>query len=582
MSANFKFFIVFILSICLISSLTINAQHGAFTEGVNAFDKVENDFGNASRAIADVEEEWALNGGSPTSSLNVFNGVDADEDGNVYVIGTVQGNAQFGTINVSATSGKQTLVLGKISKEGQWKWIYAASGDVSAGLDLDIRDQKIVISGSFRTSLTFGGKTITSPTSNQEEGFVGSLDLNGNATWLKAISGAGTQNTEEVEIGSDGAIYIAGEYFNNVVLGGTTYVRRGTGEKDMYVASMDASGNFIWSADFGSIGRDFLEDMDLSLNDQLILTGNFTETMTLSDGKTFSSVKNNKEDAYVIVMSKQGGFIVYGGFSGDDDVNGAAVCFAPSGHAFLAINFDENINYFGQEYGSVGGDWGYLLITIAPSAQMSLLLAATGDEFIKGIDIDKNGNIYFTGGVIENGFGAAADITLFKIEWLSQSQFVVRNYGVSSSSNSWDQPYDLCADGNGGVYVVGEHEDKLYISGGVTLTSTAPQMAVVVAYSDEQDTSGSGGTTSLIQSISEQGAIQLYPNPVNDVLTIKFENTPNNVVDARVVDIYGKVVLIKEITTMQSIIRVEEIPAGLYFVQITNGDETTAIKFQKE
>lgn len=584
MKINSFFTTQFLIVSALFLSGSIEAQHGNFVKGNNPFTQIgESEIStNSSRAIADVEEEWALNGGSPSSSANVFNSVKTDNDGNVYVTGTIQGNAQFGTISVSATPGKETMILGKISKSGQWLWIKAASGDISAGLELDIKDQKLVIVGSFRSSLTFGGKTITSPVTNQEEGFVASLDLNGNATWLKVISGAGTQNTEEVEIGSDGSIYIAGEYFNNVVLGGTTYNRRGNGEKDMYVASLDASGNYIWSADFGSTGRDFLEDMDISSNDELIITGTFYENMTMSDGSSFSSVKNTKEDAYVIIMSKQGAFLVYGGFSGDENVNGAAVSFAPNGQAFLAINFDENIDFFGTEFGSVGGDWGYLLITIAPNNQMSVMVPSTADEFIKGVEIDKNGNIYFTGGVIENGPGVASDITLFKIEWLSQTQFVVRRYGVSSSSDSWDQPYAICADGDGGVYVAGEHEDKLYINGGVTLSSTAPQMAVVVAYSDVQDTSGGGGTSNLVNMGVKEEVMNLYPNPVKDNLKLEFENEFDTLINVSVLDAFGKLLFSQEITSKLTTIKVNELPTGLYFIRINNDQIITTVKFQKE
>ncbi|UTW63953.1 T9SS type A sorting domain-containing protein [bacterium SCSIO 12741] len=552
--------------------------HGTFTKSPTQFEQVDTwaspDLG--SRAADEVKENWGLNGGTPMSSSNIFNAIAADDNGNLYVIGTIEGNAQFGSINVSSASGQTAMVIGKINPNGQWAWVRAATGGPSSGLDLTIRNNEIAIVGQFRSSITFGGKTGSSNVTNQEEGFVAKMDLNGNISWINVINGAGTQNTEFVEFGSDGSIYIAGEFFNNVILGNDVYQRRGSGEKDMYVAKLSNTGSWTWSADFGSTGRDFLDNMAISANDELILCGSFTERMTLSDGNDFSSVHSNHMDAYIVLMNSQGAFSGYGGFSGDEDIRAEAVAFNSAGFAFIAINFKDNVYFFGTEYGSVGGDWGYLMVSLAPNNQMDAFFSSEEDEFVESIAINKDGDMYFAGGELESGSFGGCDINLRKVEWISQTQFTLRSNRVGSASGSWDQAEMVYVDNKDNVYITGEHEDKLYF-GGETFNSSARQMALVLAFTDKSATNPGDTTTSIVETTAGQ-MLKVFPNPANGQLHVQTSGDSFEAFDAQIRGVDGRqyeIEILAEPSSTERVINTTHLDPGVYFLHV----EGTAIRF---
>lgn len=74
----------------------------------------------------------------------------------------------------------------------------------------------------------------------------------------------------------------------------------------------------------------------------------------------------------------------------------------------------------------------------------------------------------------------------------------------------------------------------------------------------------------MFETAKEQNSIRLYPNPASDMVTI---DIPANDVsgDIIITDITGKIVLQQPVQTAQQQLSLSEIPAGLYFVQLTAG-----------
>jgi hypothetical protein len=75
---------------------------------------------------------------------------------------------------------------------------------------------------------------------------------------------------------------------------------------------------------------------------------------------------------------------------------------------------------------------------------------------------------------------------------------------------------------------------------------------------------------------NDNSAIQIYPVPTKDHLTIDFSNWESENTDAvlKIVDVHGRVLVMKEISVQQNrLIRIDEVsnfPAGAYFVMIGN------------
>jgi hypothetical protein len=79
--------------------------------------------------------------------------------------------------------------------------------------------------------------------------------------------------------------------------------------------------------------------------------------------------------------------------------------------------------------------------------------------------------------------------------------------------------------------------------------------------------------------------IAINPTPVvGGIATVRFTSAGNNLVNFRVIDMNGKVVLqqqnkVYEGNNSISINNLDRLQAGFYFLQMANGDETTSVKF---
>jgi len=75
-----------------------------------------------------------------------------------------------------------------------------------------------------------------------------------------------------------------------------------------------------------------------------------------------------------------------------------------------------------------------------------------------------------------------------------------------------------------------------------------------------------------------QKAIQIYPNPVQDVLQIKGLSTESNVI--KIIDLQGKVVFETTLNTSKQL-DISNLKNGFYFIQLDNAYTTLPIKFLK-
>ena len=135
-----------------------------------------------------------------------------DENGNVYITGTIGGTATFGDYTLTA-SGSSDIYVAKMSSNGEWLWAHKAGGggfDYGSAIALD-ESGYIYITGNFRYTASFGAITVS--TSSKTEMFVAKLDLSGN--WIDVYQSG---IYDEYDSGSNiacsntGDVYVAGSF----------------------------------------------------------------------------------------------------------------------------------------------------------------------------------------------------------------------------------------------------------------------------------------------------------------------------------------------------------------------------------
>jgi hypothetical protein len=107
-----------------------------------------------------------------------------DESGNVFVTGYFNEGFQSGSMKLSGNPESRTAFAAKFNRYGELQWAYAPKGEaVSTGFGITCDDQQnVIVAGSFQGQLFFGGYTVTSH-EGKPDVFIAKFDPQGNSVW---------------------------------------------------------------------------------------------------------------------------------------------------------------------------------------------------------------------------------------------------------------------------------------------------------------------------------------------------------------------------------------------------------------
>lgn len=171
--------------------------------------------------------------------------------------------------------------------------------------------------------------------------------------------------------------------------------------------------------------------------------------------------------------------------------------------------------------------------------------ASTGNMLVRGLNSCGEGNSSSLSvsvksapaipGIVWNGFQLATDITGVAYQWY------LNDNPISGGNSSVYTP-----NVNGVYKVVVTLNDCSTSSQGYNLTTTS------IAYEN---------------ALSDIG-VKIYPNPVQNDLTIKCDKTPNGAIDILLLNNTGVVVRSIKTRNIQTVLNVQDLPAGSYILKI--------------
>lgn len=186
--------------------------------------------------------------------------IGADDSGHAYVVGTFDGDADFGTGPVSGTALRDAFVL-KLDPMGDivwWKHVEASlDGGVSV-VDLDVDDHgNVLVLGHIDGEASLGDATIES---NALTGFVAKVDSNGITQWATVLGTDTDAEPTRIVASPNGAAFVAGDDV------------RGIG---LFALALTASGDPSWTRTFHDPDQlaERLLDMAVGADGQPIIAG---------------------------------------------------------------------------------------------------------------------------------------------------------------------------------------------------------------------------------------------------------------------------------------------------------------------
>ena len=220
--------------------------------------------------------------------------VAMDNSGNIYLTGVFRSpTISFGSIsltNADNTGNTTDLFIAKYDTNGDVLWARRDGGtgyDWALSVSVDPTN-KVLVSGSFNSSiLSFGSINLTN-TSLYGDIFLAKYDDNGNVIWAKSASGNFDDIVYSVATDISGNIYITGNFRSPTLAFGTTTLTH-TGESDVFLAKYDTNGNVLWAKSAVGIDNDLGTSVATDAYGNAYITGYFYsptitfETTTLTN-----------------------------------------------------------------------------------------------------------------------------------------------------------------------------------------------------------------------------------------------------------------------------------------------------------
>lgn len=525
--------------------------------------------------------------------------IDIDADNNYYHCGKIANNGQTDFSLIDSSSQLDNAYIAKMSASGEFIWGKTFIGSFNPYNTPYMREIKVLNSGDIICVAEFIGTIDFDPSQDTFElGASGGTNpvilkftSDGDFVWAKQIKGSSSSSTSScyvrgIDVDKNDNIYLSGQYMGRfdfdpgpdstiLVTSQNTISRAG------YLLKLNADGEFQWVNDLNGPGNDCLLGVAVDLNNDLITTGYFYDSIRIisiyldtvltsdwfpgyheliikydSDGEALwirriGTVSLNVGE---ISIDNQNNFTLVGSFQYSMGFEAAAVnnlASQGSSDGFIA-NFSENgdVNWAH----SIGGYASDMISSVQRRENGNYLIAARNMSDSIFFDSTLFSVDYYNGILVLNEFGElvtdipfkGGGITINDIQLDSQGGLI--SVGECNSGPFWPLDFD-------------PNPDSEYFSNEEGLGAFVHKMTLI-DYPESTD------------------EILIYPNPSNGYAYIFYENyeSPVNVF---IYDYLGRIIEEFQLTETLNEIDLSDLGVGTHLILFETEDGSLLKKFIK-
>lgn len=539
---------------------------------------------------------WAIGLGSIGS--DDANAVSTDTSGHVYITGSFRDTTDFdpssNVVNAVAEGSADIFVL-KLDSNGDFLWVKQMGGsglDEGNTLTTDVAGN-IYVAGRFIDSVDFDpGMGTLYIEATRSSSFIQKLTPNGDLVWAKAILGNGANEVFSIALDSWGYVYTTGDFSGTVDVDpaiGTLNVTS-IGGTDIFIQKLDAAGNLVWAKQMGGIGLDEGHAVTIDASGAVYSLGRFNNTVDFDPGPGVTSkTTNGNDDVYLQKLTSNGDLIWVNTLGGSSFDDGRSLATDGAGNVYFVGHFSGLVDFdFGAGTLDLTANGGYDAFVQKVDANGNLLwvrsIGAVANDLGRGLVVDEDNGLYYTGyyrdtvdfdpGTGSLFLASAGDYDAFvsKLQACSvdTAVLVVGNILTASASNATYQWVD-CATGSPIV--------------GATNASFTPSIngdyQVLVTQHGCMEASSCYNVTVVGVEAVTATSLLIYPNPSTELINLEWGK--EQATSISLLDVQGRRVLTTQfITSDKAQLSLRQLPAGVYYISITNQHQSSIHKIIKQ
>ena len=295
------------------------------------------------RLNANGNEIW-----SRTLSADYLNiaGIAAGDSGTLVIAGSYRGTLNFGGVAITSVQSSGDIFLAKLDADGSVLW-HRSFGDRSEQSASSITlapGGDILLTGSNNGSVDFGGGLIRSNGSN--DAFLVRLRRSdGGHVWSRGYGQTGSQNGQVVSVGGDGRIALTCQLTSGGIdLGGGLITPYGGG--DIVVAVLDSNAGHVWSRLIGSPQYEGATDVAFDESGNMYMCGHFERSM-ITGGDFLVAEPGAARTGFVLSYGPAGEFRWSYALYDSLDSSGLQIDIAEGGECVLLASKVQSLDFAG-------------------------------------------------------------------------------------------------------------------------------------------------------------------------------------------------------------------------------------------
>lgn len=550
---------------------------------------------------------WVIQlGGAGNDGLN---DMETDAQGNIYISGSCTADVDFDPgPGIAKLSGDGSFVA-KYDADGNYIWATRATGGIALAVD---KNENVYLTGHYQQPI------VSDPPIYANNTYICKLNSAGVFQWRRSVGGKREDIAWSIAVDGEGNVIAGGSFMSDTIdidPGPNVFnVYRQGGGFDIFLIKLTAAGDFIWG---GAMTAEYPYDIKTDAGNNIYITGLFARTADFDPGPgTYNLTADPSiQDVFICKLSANGqltwakqlagstsrtasfakamaidnsgniyttGYI-QGTFDMDPGPNTAMVTSVAAGGPFVS-KLDADGNYiwgkaFGgttqaQAYG-IGVDAaqnvytsGYFKDTIDldPGANSSIVTTAAGAQ---GVFINKL--IPFVDAPLPLTWlqvqGRLNDQQQATISWKTE-ETNVRDYTIEKSTDgkTFGSIGTLTAKGNGTHSYMFVEESPLQQDAWYRIKQT------------DIDAQDSYSTIVSIGASTTQSTATVYPLPARNHVTLRITGNQLLHTKALLVNMKGQILKAIIISNYQTPLSLENLPAGLYVLQLANGSNVKILR----